>query len=255
MISVKKAGDLKLLREGGKRHAAVIRELLATLRPNMLARELENLARELVSKGGGTPAFLNYQPRGAQRPFPAALCVSINEEIVHGIPNEEDKIIKEGDLVTLDLGFCYKGMITDMAVTVAVGKVDEKSLVLMDATKKALAAGIKAAKCGNRIGDIGAAIEKTIKRVGFEVVSGLAGHGVGYKVHEEPFVPNSGVAGKGEVLRKGMVLAIEPMASMGSPEIRLKKDGYTYCTADNSLSAHFEHTIAITADKPVILTQ
>lgn len=254
MITIKTKEDIQILREGGKRHAEILQILKTMVRPGISARELDETAHKLIIEGGDTPAFLNYQPHGAQRPFPASLCVSINDEIVHGIPNEEEKILKEGDIVTLDLGLIHKGLITDAAITVPVGKVSKELEELLEATKAALMAGIKAAKGGKRVGDVGSSIERVAVPHGYGVVEELSGHGVGYHVHEDPFVPNYGEAGTGEVLKPGMVIAIEPMFNLGSRHVMLDSDGYTYRTKDGKPSAHFEHTILITKGSPEILT-
>lgn len=243
------------MKVGGKHHAAILAELVKAVRPGVSTNELENLTRTLLKEAGDTAAFLKYKPEGARRPYPAALCVSINEDIVHGIPNEDPKILKEGDIVTLDLGLTHKGLITDSAVTVGVGTISAEDKRLIEGTKEALYAGIKAAKGGNHIGDIGFAVQEVADRLGLNIAEGLAGHGVGYKVHEDPYVPNTGKPGKAEKLVPGMVLAIEPMLVMGTGEIVLLRDGYTFRTADNKNSAHFEHTIAITDGDPIILTE
>jgi methionyl aminopeptidase len=254
-VTIKTKDEIAILREGGVRHAYILSEVSKKVATGVSTLELEDFARKLIKEGGDTPAFLNYTPRGAKRPYPAALCVSVNNEIVHGIPNEDPLILKEGDVVSLDLGLIHNGLITDSAITVGVGKLISKDKKLIDHCKEALALGIKAAKGGNHIGDIGHAIESFARPLGYGICGGLAGHGVGYKVHEDPFVPNEGQRGAGELLRPGMVLAIEPMLTLGTDKIVLAKDGYTYKTADGSNSAHFEHTIAITEGDPVVLTK
>jgi methionyl aminopeptidase len=254
MITIKTKEDIQILREGGKRHAQILLALKDMVRPGVSAKALDEEAQRLILEGGDTPAFLNYQPHGASRPFPATLCVSINDEIVHGIPNEGEKILKEGDIVTLDLGLIHKGLITDAAITVGVGKITKELEELIEATKVATMAGIKAAKGGNRVGDIGAAIERIAVSHKYGVVEELSGHGVGYHVHEDPFVPNYGEEGKGEVLKPGMVIAIEPMFNLGSRHVVLDADGYTYKTKDGKPSAHFEHTVLITKGHAEILT-
>ena len=177
MITTKTKEDITILREGGKRHAAILRELAAMVKPGVRAVELENRARELIAKNGDKPAFLNYKPSGANRPFPAALCVSINDEVVHGIPNEGDKVLKEGDIVALDLGLSHKGLITDAAITVPVGQISPELQQLLDTTEKAMMAGIKAAKGGKRVGDISVAIERIGRAGKYGIVEDLAGHG------------------------------------------------------------------------------
>lgn len=254
MISIKTKEDIAILREGGKRHAAILKELAAMVRPGLHVRDLEDRARKLIAEGGDQAAFLDYKPYGAARPYPAALCVSVNDEVVHGIPNESDKILKEGDLVSLDLGLIHKDLITDAAVTVPVGKVAPEIEKLISATREALMAGIKAAKGGKKIGDISNAIERIGVANNYGVVEELSGHGVGYDVHEDPYVPNFGPAGKGAVLKPGMTIAIEPMFNLGTRNIYLDKDGYTYHTADGKPSAHFEHTVLVTKGDAEILT-
>ncbi len=242
------------MREGGLRHAAILSQLAKLVRPGVHSLELENQARKLIAEGGDKAAFLDYKPSGAKRPYPAALCVSVNDEIVHGIPNERDKVLKNGDIVSLDLGLTHKGLITDAAVTVAVGDIKPELKQLIEVTTKALNAGIKVIKEGKRIGDIGNAISRVALPYKYGVVEDLAGHGVGYKVHEDPFVPNFGEAGQGEVLKQGMVLALEPMFNLGTKKVRLDDDGYTFRTADGLPSAHFEHTIVVTKSGSEILT-
>jgi len=216
-------------------------------------QELEDLANELIEKNGDKASFKNYTPTGAERPFPAAVCVSVNDEIVHGIPNENPKTLKEGDIVGLDLGVTHEGLITDSAVTVAVGKIAPEIQELMSVTKKALFVAIEQARAGNKTGDIGAAIEKFVAgRYG--IVEELGGHGVGYSVHEDPTIPNYGKEGTGTELLEGMVIALEPMLNLGGKEIVLDEDGYTFKTADSLPSAHFEHTLLITDGDPEILT-
>lgn len=243
------------LLEAGKRLALVLEALRTAVKPGISAESLDDLAEQLIRDGGDDPAFLGYTPEGAQRPYPATLCVSINDEIVHGIPNESEKILREGDIVGLDLGLRHKGIIVDAAITVPVGKVDAISQKLLHATENALAAGIAEAKPGNTVGDIGAAIQKTIEDAGVTVVKLLGGHGVGEFVHEEPFVPNYGKPGTGEELMEGMVLALEPISSAGKGAVVLAPDGYTYRTKDGSRSAHFEHTILIEKTGARIITE
>lgn len=250
---VKSKEDIELLRESGKRLASVRDALAAKVAPGVSTLELEDLANELINKNGDKASFKNYTPDGAERPFPAAVCVSVNDEIVHGIPNENPVILKEGDIVGLDLGVTHKGLITDSAVTVAVGKIAPEIQELMNVTEKSLEIGIKQARAGNKTGDIGAAIEEFVNgRYG--IVEELGGHGVGYSVHEDPTIPNFGTYGTGTELLEGMVIAIEPMLNLGTKEIMLADDGYTFKTRDGKASAHFEHTILITDGDPEILT-
>ena len=240
--------------EGGKRLAAVLEALRAKIAPGGTAEELDDLAEQLIREGGDEPCFLGYTPEGARRPYPATLCVSINDEVVHGIPNESVKVLKEGDIVGLDLGLTHNGIIVDAAITVPVGKVDEETKKLLVATERALAAGIAKAVPGNHMGDISNAIQKEIESAGFKVVKELGGHGVGDLVHEEPFIPNFGRPGEGELLEEGMVLALEPISTAGKAAVTLAPDGYTYRTKDGSRSAHFEHTILLEASRARIIT-
>ena len=255
MITTKSKEDIAILREGGKRHAAILKQLASMVKPGLHVQALEDRARELIAEGGDTAAFLDYTPYGAKRPYPAALCVSVNDEVVHGIPNEGDKVLNEGDIVSLDLGLINKGLITDAAVTVPVGKVSAEMKELLETTQAALMAGIKAAKGGKKVGDVSVAIERLGRAKKYGIVEELSGHGVGYDVHEDPYVPNYGKAGQGPTLTPGMVLAIEPMFNLGTKNVKLDRDGYTYRTADGSPSAHFEHTVVITKGGAEILTQ
>ncbi len=243
------------LLEAGQRLAHVLAALEEKVAPGVTTEELDDFAEKLIRDGRDTPAFLGYTPEGASRPYPATLCVSINDEIVHGIPNEHPKTLKEGDIVGLDLGLVHEGIVVDSALTVPVGKVDRKAQQLMRATRDALAAGIAAARPGGHVGDIGAAIQEVIEKAGFSVVKPLGGHGVGDRVHEEPFVPNFGRQGEGEKLVVGMVLALEPISSEGRAAVMIAPDGYTYRTKDGSRSAHFEHTILLEESGPVIVTK
>lgn len=255
MIYLKTKDEIQTMHEGGRRHAEILRALAEMIAPGMSALVLEEEARRLIRAHGDKPAHLNYTPAGAPRPFPAALCISVNDEIVHGIPNEAEKIFQQGDVVAIDLSLVHNGLITDSAITVPVGAIDDEAKKLLDVTKAALAAGIRAAQPGSHIGDIGEAISDVVEASGFSLADDLAGHGVGYKLHEEPFVPNIGISGDGEKLVPGMVIAIEPMVNVGGPEIVDVGDGYTLKTADGSRSAHFEHTVAITEKGNIVLTQ
>lgn len=253
-MTIKSDDERANLIEAGKRLAAVLRTLRAKVAPGVTSEELDDLAEQLIREGGDEPCFLGYTPEGASRPFPAALCVSINDEVVHGIPNESLKTLKEGDIVGLDLGLTHNGIIVDAAITAAVGAVDDESKKLIATTERALAAGIKAAVPGNHMGDISHAIQQEIESNGFKVVKELGGHGVGELVHEEPFIPNFGRPGTGPVLSAGMVLALEPISTAGKAAVVLAPDGYTYRTKDGSRSAHVEHTILIEESGPRIIT-
>jgi methionyl aminopeptidase len=240
--------------EGGKRLAAVLSALRARVAPGVTAEELDDLAEKMIRDGGDEPCFLGYTPEGANRPYPATLCVSINDEVVHGIPNESKKVLKEGDIVGLDLGLTHNGIVVDAAITVPVGEVDEQTKKLLRATEKALVAGIAAAVPGNHMGEISHAIQKEIEDAGFSVVRELGGHGVGGAVHEEPFIPNFGKPGDGPILEEGEVLALEPISSAGKAAVTLAPDGYTFRTKDGSRSAHFEHTILLEKNGARIIT-
>jgi methionyl aminopeptidase len=240
--------------EAGKRLAAVLDALRVKVRPGVSTEELDDFAEAMIRDGDDTPAFLGYTPEGAPRPYPATLCVSINDEVVHGIPHESTKILKEGDIVALDLGLIHNGIVVDAAISVPVGTISDENQKLLNATEQALTAGIDAARAGNHVGDISAAIQKEIEDAGFAVVKELGGHGVGKVVHEEPFVPNYGKAGKGELLQEGMVLALEPISTAGKAGVLVAPDGYTFRTKDGSRSAHFEHTILIEKDRARIIT-
>lgn len=253
MAKIKTAEEIALLRESGKRLAFVLQELKKAIKPGVTTKDLDILAEKLIRAEGDIPPFLNYTPHGARRAFPASLCVSVNDEIVHGIPRA-DRIINEGDIVSIDLGVSHKGMITDSALTVAVGEVSPQIKKLLEQTERSLFEGINAVRVGGRIGDIGAAVEAVAKKHGYGIVRELGGHGVGHEVHEEPYVPNYGSKGTGPIIKSGMVLAIEPMFMLGGEDILAMPDGYTVITKDGSLSAHFEHTIAITDAGVEILT-
>jgi methionyl aminopeptidase len=256
-IIIKTKEEIEILREGGKRLATVLYKVKDKVAPGVSTKELDTYAEKLIRDMGDEPAFLNYRPAGASSPFPATLCVSVNDEVVHGIP-KKDKILKEGDIVSLDLGLKHKGMFTDMAITVPVGEVAESSKKLMEATEKALHVGISAAVGGNTVGDIGHAIEefvKSRKENKYGIVEVLSGHGVGRRIHEDPYIPNFGKPGKGEKLVPGMVVALEPMLNTGTKNVTIDEDDWTFRTADLKRSAHFEHTILITEGEPELLTK
>lgn len=254
MSLIKTQSEIEILREGGKRLAKVVQEVAKHVAPGVDTKYLNDIAEKLIRDQGDEPSFLGYTPSGAKRPFPASICISINEEVVHGIASEDPRIIQEGDLVSLDCGVTHKGLITDHAITVIAGKGNKEAKELLNATREAMMAGIAAASGGAHVGDISAAIEKVGVEKGYGIVFELGGHGVGHEVHEEPYVPNVGDAGVGPELVPGMVLAIEPMFTEGTPRVKLMPDGYTFVTKDGSRSAHFEHTILITDGKPEILT-
>jgi methionyl aminopeptidase len=239
--------------EAGRRFGIILETLMGEVRPGVTTAQLDARAEELIRAGGDDPIFKGYTPEGAKHPFPAALCISVNDEVVHGIPGP--RVLKEGDVVSLDLGLAHEGMIVDSAVTVPVGKTDTKSYALMDVTRAALDAAIAAARPGNRIGDISHAVEEAYEGSGFSIVKILGGHGVGEEVHEEPFIANVGHPGTGPELVSGMVLAIEPIANMGRAGVHILRDGYTFASKDGSRSAHFEHTILIEENETIVITK
>ncbi len=251
-IYIKTKEEIEILREGGKRLATILAKVAERVVPGVSTQALDDYAYELIKAGGDEPAFLNYKPEGHAKAFPASLCTSVNSEVVHGIPRA-DKILKEGDIISIDLGLKHKGLFTDHAMTVGVGNVNRASQELIGITREALLVGIEAAKCGNTVGDVGHAIEQFVNRK-YGIVRELSGHGVGKYIHEDPFIPNFGKKGKGAKLVEGMVVAIEPMLNIGKADIVSMADGYTIKTADGSRSAHFEHTILITNGEAEILT-
>ena len=252
MVSIKNEEDIILLREGGKRLARILQDLGALVRPGITTQELELAARAAIEKGGDIPSFLGYKPEGSRTPYPAALCTSVNDEVVHGIPS--GRVLKEGDIIGLDLGLIHKGVYLDSAITVPVGKVSKELQDLIRATEEALAEGIAAARAGAHTGDIGVAVSAIAKKYHYKVIRDLSGHGVGYAVHEDPEVPNYGRAGEGTELLPGMVIAIEPMFSLADTNIKTAPDGFTFITSSGSVSAHAEHTVLITPSGSDILT-
>ncbi len=252
MISLKSEKDIGLLRDSGR---ILVKILLALKEKSIVGAnllELETTARDMLREAGAISAFLNYKPDGASQPYPAVLCTSLNEQVVHGIPF--DYSLKSGDILKIDFGVVYKERITDAAITIPIGSVTNGAKELIRTTEEALQKGIAAAKTKNaRLGDIGWAIEQEIEEQGFSVVDGLTGHGVGFKLHEDPNVYNYGQKGEGMILKEGLVIAIEPMVSAGSSQTIQREDG-SYQTKDGALSAHFEKTIAITKGGVEILT-
>lgn len=252
VVRLKTAEDIERLAEGGAILAEVLDVLEGHTQPGVTPGKLDELARELLAERGVRPSFLNYAPKG-QQPFPAALCVSVNETVVHGLPTGVP--LREGDLVGLDLGLIYQGRyFLDGARTVGVGRIAAGAARLLAVTRAALARGIAAARPGKRTGDIGAAIQAYVEGAGFNVVRHLVGHGVGFAVHEAPQVPNFGQPGSGARLCAGLVIAIEPMVTAGGAAVTTASDGWGVVTADRSLSAHEEHTVAITAAEVRVLT-
>lgn len=242
----KTAQEIKTMRQAGQMLASILQTLSESVKPGMRTGELDDIARAELQRLGGNAPFLGYQG------FPATLCVSVNEEVVHGIPG--GRLINDGDIVGLDFGVELDGLVTDGAITVPVGNVDVRALQLIEMTKRSMLAGIKAVKAGARVGDISAAVEAVLKPAGYGIVEDLAGHGVGDSLHEEPWIPNFGKAGKGPILQAGMTICIEPMATLGGKKVRIAKDGWTVYTKDHSLAAHFEHTILVTEKGAEVLT-
>jgi len=245
-IILKSRDEIGIMREAGRILAETLELLVARLRPGLLEKELDEIVRKEFRKRGVTPTFLGYHG------YPATVCVSINDEIVHGIPG--DREIMDGDVVSIDLGCTYKGFVADSAVTAGVGNVSPEARRLIDVTREALWRGIAVARAGARVGDIGAAVQAFVEERGLSVVREYVGHGVGRQMHEDPQIPNYGSANSGPVLRSGMVIAIEPMVNTGDWRTKRDADNWTVRTLDGSLSAHFEHTLAITDGEPEVLT-
>jgi len=236
--------------------AAILRTLGQAALAGVNTLALDDLAMELAAEAGVEPVLLGYHPEFAAVPYPAAVCISVNNCVQHGIPSAEN-VLQDGDVVNIDMSIAHGGMIVDSGITVGVGEIDEQSRKLIEVTREALALGVKAAQPGNHIGDIGAAVQRLVESRGFSVVEALCGHGVGYAIHEAPNIPNYGQAGTGPLIEVGHVYAIEPIVNIGKPDVVFddEGDGYSVYTADDSWSAHFEHTIVITPDGPVILTK
>lgn len=245
-IIIKTSEEIRIMTEGGRILARIMKELEKMVKPGIATKELDKVSQNLVFESKAKCSFKNYQG------FPACLCVSINEEVVHAIPSERK--LEPGDIISLDLGMLYKGFHTDMAITLAVGNIALETQRLIRVTKKALKRGIKKVRPGNTFGDIGNTIQRHVESQGFNVIRDLCGHGIGKKVHEEPQILNYGQRRKGEEIKEGMVFCLEPMVAMGDWRIKKSKDGYGFATADNSLSAHFEHTIVATKNGCQILT-
>lgn len=258
-VSLKSDKEISIMREAGKILAGIIKSVKTAVAPGIILRDLDILAEKLIREAGCRPAFLGYRPEGAKKPYSFTICASVNDVVVHGIPGRY--ALKDGDVLKLDFGLVYPpfdGFNVDAAVTVAVGKANKIAERLIEVTRQALAKGIEQAAVGKHLGDIGWAIQSFVEKNGFSVVRGLTGHGIGRSLHEDPPVYNYGKRGEGLLLQPGMVLAIEPMVSAGTPpgggEI-IQRDDDSFAIADRSISAHFEHTVAITSKGPEILTQ
>jgi methionyl aminopeptidase len=247
VIVCRSARELERIKAANQLVARILAELAGAVRAGMTTGELDALAERLVRDGGAEPAFKGY------RGFPATLCVSINQEVVHGIPSS-GRALKRGDIVSIDMGVKLDGFYGDSAVTVPVGDVSERTQDLLRVTREALERAITQVQVGGRLSDIGHAVQQWVESHGFSVVREFVGHGIGEHLHEEPQIPNYGQPGRGPKLAEGMVLAIEPMVAMGKPEVKVLSDGWTAVTKDGSLAAHFEHTVAVTAAGPMVLT-
>ena len=246
MISIKSSRDLALMREACVISARALKLGGEAVQPGVTTGEIDRIIRQYIESMGAKPSFLGYQD------YPASACISVNDVVIHGIPG--NRKIREGDIVSIDVGAFYNGFHGDNAATFGAGRVSAEAQALMNATRESLYEGIKMATAGNRIGDIGAAVQRYVEMRGYSVVRQFVGHGVGTNLHEDPSVPNFGTPGRGPKLLPGMTLAIEPMVNAGTHEVSILGDGWTTVTKDGRLSAHFEHTIAITPDGPVIMT-
>lgn len=253
MIIIKTEKEIQAMRECGKRHAEILHKVAALVRPGISTMELDAAAEQMIKDYGDIPAFKGYKPDGADRPYPATLITSVNEEVVHGIPSKK-RILQEGDIIALDLGIYHDGVFTDSAITVPVGAISKECNELLLDTEQALYVGIEQVKPGNTTGDIGYAIQSFINKK-YGIVEGFAGHGVGRHIHEDPYIPNYGKPGEGTKLVPGMTIAIEPMMNLGTKYVKILSDGYTVVTKDKKPSAHFEHTVLVTETGYEILTQ
>lgn len=246
-IIIKSPNEINLMRQAGRILATLLVTLRHEIRPGLKTKELDSLTVRELARLGATPSFLGY------RGYPATLCVSVNDEIVHGIPGE--RVLREGDIVSLDVGCIFQGFQADSAITVPVGKISSQAQRLLEVTREALRSGIKAARGGHYLGDISAAVQGYVESRGFSVVREYSGHGIGRALHEEPQIPNFGAAGQGPLLQPGMTLAIEPMVTVGDWRTKVAPNKWTVSTVDGSLSAHFEHTIVITEGLAEVLTK
>jgi methionyl aminopeptidase len=247
VIVIKSKDEIERVADACRIVAATLDAIRGFVDEGLSTRELEKFADGIIKKEGGKAAFKGY------RGFPSSICSSVNEQVVHGIPSGYK--LRAGDIVSVDIGVFYKGYYGDAAITVPVGKVSQEAMSLMEATEESLTRGIEAAVDGARVSDISCAVQKNVEKKGFSVVRAFVGHGIGKSLHEEPQVPNYGPCGRGARLREGMTLAIEPMVNAGVPDVRVLEDGWTAVTADGRLSAHFEHTVAVTGEGPRVLTK
>ena len=246
MIAIKNSRELSMMREACVISARALKLAGEAVEPGVTTGEIDRLIRRYIESQGATPSFLGYGG------YPASACISVNETVIHGIP--DNRVIKAGDIVSIDVGAYFNGFHGDNAATFPAGDISAEAQALLDATRESLYEGIAQAVAGNRIGDISSAVQRYVEMRGYSVVRQFVGHGVGTNLHEDPSVPNFGTPGRGPRLLPGMTLAIEPMINLGGPDVRILKDGWTTVTQDGKLSAHFEHTVAITKDGPTILT-
>ena len=252
-IIIKSGRDLQAMRDAAKINVEALQKTSDAVRPGITTAELDRIANQVLAKYGATPAFLGYPP-GSKNPFPATITASINEELVHGIPSQ-DRVLKEGDIISIDCGTIHDGFVADSALTVPVGEIEAEAQHLLKVTEESLYVGIEACVVGHRFGDVSAAIQQFVESRGMNVVREYGGHGVGRSMHEDPHIPNWGKAGRGRRLKPGMTFALEPMVMLGQPKTKVLKDRWTVITADRKLCAHYEHTIAVTENGPEILTK
>jgi len=251
-IPIKTQKDIAIMREGGRILAKIMQELKEKVAVGITTKELNRASEALILKYKAEPAFKGYVSKEGEEPFPSSLCASVNDVIVHSSPS--DYKLKQGDILKLDLGIQFRGFYADMAITIGVGEIDTEARRLIRATKKALKLGIKKAREGNTFGDIGETIQRHVEYQGFSVVRQLCGHGIGREIHQEPQIPNYGKRHKGPKIQRGMVFCIEPMTTMGHWQLEKANDGFGYKSKDGSLTAHFEHTVAITSKGAKVLT-
>jgi methionyl aminopeptidase len=249
-VVVKSSQEVEIMRRGGRINARALAAVREKIHPGVTTEKLDAIAEEVIRESGGTPAFLDYP---GPYPYPAATTISINDELVHGIPS--DRRLLDGDIVSVDCGTIFEGYVADSAITVGVGEISQDATRLLEVTRQALEAGIAKMRPGNRVGDVSAAIQDWVESHGYHVTREYTGHGVGRQMHEGPNVPNYGLAGRGMVLREGMTIALEPMVLMGTARTRVLPDQWTVASYDGSLTAHFEHTVAITKGDPWVLTR
>jgi methionyl aminopeptidase len=252
MIIIKTKKEIELMKAAGEVVALLLRTLGEAVAPGMKTLELDIIAADIIKKMGAIPSFKGYEAYGNVPPFPASICTSVNDEVVHGIPG--NVVLNEGDIISVDVGACKYGFHADAARTFAVGKISDKAEKLISVARESFFNGIKMAVEGNRVGDISAEVQRTVERNGFSVVRDLVGHGIGRDLHEEPQIPNFAVLRKGVRLAKGMALAVEPMINEGGFRVKTKENQWTVATLDGSLSAHYENTIIVTSKEPLILT-